>query len=224
MYRNYHYSRPVLAILTGAIMSWNVSAATEDDILLMLAKDQPYHTVSQQQFDQLGWDLPDGGNTVKAIADAAPGSAFDPRELEKQSPEKLGYKASWHELRYPVYGMDWDISGLYLVPNNPLPGMPTLVIVHGGSSNWYEFYVDPLNRAGIGQYLAQKIPVLLVTIPGNYRHGGWSDDQDYSKRIPGYLLDRDVAGEELKVRNAVYTFRVVTEGSKNWWTLLPQVQ
>lgn len=204
----------ITVIITGIMMSWDVIAATEDDILRILANDQPYHTVSAEQFEQLGWDLPDGGNTVKALADAAPGSAFDPRDLEKQSAAKLGYKASWQTLRYKVYGLDWDITGLYLVPSNPVPNLPTLVIVHGGSSNWYEFYVDPLNRAGIGQYLAQKIPVLLVTIPGNFRYGGWTENQDYGKRIPGYLLDRDVTGEELKLRNAVYTFRVVTDGIK----------
>jgi len=204
----------ITVIITGIMMSWDVIAATEDDILRILASDQPYHTVSAEQFEQLGWDLPDGGNTVKALADAAPGSAFDPRDLEKQSAAKLGYKASWQTLRYKVYGLDWDITGLYLVPSNPVPNLPTLVIVHGGSSNWYEFYVDPLNRAGIGQYLAQKIPVLLVTIPGNFRYGGWTENQDYGKRIPGYLLDRDVTGEELKLRNAVYTFRVVTDGIK----------
>lgn len=204
----------LLTSLLVPLFSAYVHADAESEVLEMLVQDQPYHAVTPEQFGQLGWDLPDGGNTVKALADAAPGSAFDPRDLEKQSPEKLGYKASWHVIRYPVYGMDWDISGLYLVPTNPLPDMPTLVIIHGGSSNWYEFYVDPLNRAGVGQYLAQKIPVLLVTIPGNFRYGGWTENADYGKRVPGYLLDRDVSGDELKVRNAVYTFRVVTDGVK----------
>ncbi len=214
MNHKFRFFLGITVIITVIMMSFDATAATEDDILHMLASDQPNHTVSAEQFEQLGWDLPDGGNTVKALADAAPGSAFDPRDLEKQSTEKLGYKASWHTLRYKVYGLDWDITGLYLVPNNPVPNLPTLIIVHGGSSNWYEFYVDPLNRAGIGQYLAQKIPVLLVTIPGNFRYGGWTENQDYGKRIPGYLLDRDITGEELKLRNAVYTFRVVTDGIK----------
>jgi hypothetical protein len=91
--------------------------------------------------------------------------------------------------------------------------MPTVVIINGGSANWYEFFLDPLNRAGWGQYLAQKVPVLLATIPGNYRHGGWTEKK-YDDRIPGYVLDRDVSREEVKVRNAVYTFKVVTEGIK----------
>jgi len=188
--------------------------AGEQVILQMLQKEQPYHTVTPEQFEQLGWDLPDGGATVKALADAAPGSAFDPRKLEGMPAEKLGYRAKWHEIRYQVYGLDWDIPGLHLVPNQPLPGMPTIVFINGGASNWYEFFVDPLNRPGISQYLAQKIPVMIVTIPGNYRHGGWTENDDYSKRVPGYVLDRDIGADELKIRNAVYTFRVISDGVK----------
>jgi hypothetical protein len=184
---------------------------SEQEIISMLENAQPYHAVSEDRFLQLGWDLPDDGMTVKALADAAPGIAFDPRDLEKLPTEKLGYSVKWHEQRYQVYGLDWDIPGLHLIPNDPLPGMPTLVIINGGASNWYEFYVDSLNRPGIGQYLAQKIPVMLVTIPGNYRHGGWTEN-DLNKRIPGYVLDRDVSQQELKVRNASYTFKVITEG------------
>jgi len=89
--------------------------------------------------------------------------------------------------------------------------MPTLAIINGGSANWYEFFIDPLNRPGLGQFLAQKIPVLLITIPGNYRLGGWTEKQ-YEKRIPGYLLDRDISADEARIRNAIYTFRVVTDG------------
>ncbi|MFT5419266.1 MAG: hypothetical protein ACI915_005627, partial [Gammaproteobacteria bacterium] len=106
---------------------------------------------------------------------------------------------------------DWDISGLQLTPLDPLPGLPTMVIINGGAANWYEFFIDPKNRPGLGQYLAQRIPVLLLSIPGNYRHGGWTN-MEFGERIPGYLLDRDVSAEEARIRNAVYTFRVVTDG------------
>jgi hypothetical protein len=206
--------RAWLALVINIAIAPQLSAqgTAEQAILQMLQNDQPYHVVNEQQFEQLGWDLPDGGATVKALADAAPGSAFDPRKLETLPADKLGYQAKWHEIRYQVYGLDWDIPGLHLVPNNPLPGMPTIVFINGGASNWYEFFVDPLNRPGISQYLAQKIPVMIVTIPGNYRHGGWTENDDYSKRVPGYVLDRDVPEDELKVRNAVYTFKVVSEG------------
>lgn len=188
-------------------------AAAEEEIVQMLQHERPYHTVAPEQFEKLGWELPDGGAAVKAIAGAAPGSAFDPCKLETLSPERLGYRARWHELRYEANGLPWDIAGLHLIPNQPLAGIPTLVIVHGGASNWYEFFVDPLNQPGIAQYLAQKVPVLLVTIPGNYRHGGWTENE-YAQRVPGYLLDRDVSADELRIRNAVYTFRVVTDGVK----------
>jgi pimeloyl-ACP methyl ester carboxylesterase len=177
----------------------------------MLDRDQPYHTVTEAAFSELGWNLPDHGVTVEKLANAAPGGAFDPRSLEIIDEQILGYQAKWHELRYPVYGLDWDIGILELVPASPQTDLPTLVIVNGGAANWYEFFVDPLNRAGLGQYLAQHVHVLLVTIPGNFRHGGW-DGRDFANRIPGYLLDRDVSAEEAAVRNAVYTFRVVSDG------------
>jgi hypothetical protein len=167
--------------------------------------------VSPEQFEQLGWDLPDGGATVKALADAAPGGAFDPRKLEAVPAATLGYQAKWQVVRYKAYGLDWDITGLQLTPTRPIPSSPTLAIINGGSANWYEFFLDPLNRPGLGQFLAQKIPVLLITIPGNYRHGGWTEKQ-YEKRIPGYLLDHDVSADEARIRNAIYTFRVVTDG------------
>ena len=202
-----------LALMAGVVPALQAQGPGNAQVLRMLQQDQAYHAVSPELFEQLGWDLPDGGARVKELADATPGGALDPRKLESLPADQLGYQAKWHEVRYKLYGLDWDIPGLHLIPNDPLPGMPTLVIVHGGSANWYEFFLDPLNRPGLGQYLAQKIPVLLVTIPGNYRHGGWSET-DYSKRIPGYLLDRDVSAEELRIRNAVYTFRVVTEGVK----------
>ncbi len=188
-------------------------ASAEDEVVKMLAQPAPYHVVSPELFERLGWELPDGGTTIKALADATPGGALDPRELESIPVETLGYVASWHEVRFQVYGLDWDISGLQLMPPMPLPGLPTMVIINGGAANWYEFFLDPLNQAGLGQYLAQKVPVLLVSIPGNYRHGGWTESE-FDKRIPGYLLNRDVSPEEVAIRNAIYTFRVVTDGVK----------
>jgi hypothetical protein len=200
------------AILLAFMPAGNAMQGTaEDRVVEMLRENLPYHRVSPELFEQLGPDLPDAGAAVKALADAAPGGAFDPRKLETLPAAALGYRARWHVVRYKVYGLDWDISGLQLTPARPIPNMPTLAIVNGGSANWYEFFVDPLNRPGLGQFLAQQIPVLLITIPGNYRHGGWTEKQ-FQKRIPGYLLDRDVSPEEAKIRNAIYTFRVVTDG------------
>ncbi len=95
--------------------------SAEDEVVKMLAQLAPYHVVSPELFEGLGWELPDGGITVKALADATPGGALDPRELESIPVETLGYRASWHEVRFQVYGLDWDISGLQLMPANPLP-------------------------------------------------------------------------------------------------------
>jgi thioesterase domain-containing protein len=201
----------LLTMSTKGSPGQSAQGAAGDRVVEMLRQERPYHSVPADLFEQLGWALPDGGNTVKAFADAAKGGAFDPRQLESVPAAQLGYRAKWHVVRYKTYGLDWDIPALHLVPNNPIRGLPTVAIINGGSANWYEFFLDPLNRAGLGQYLAQRVPVLLITIPGNYRHGGWTEPA-YEKRIPGYLLDHDVSATEARLRHSVYTFRVVTDG------------
>lgn len=202
-------------VLLPAMLAWppllTAGPSAQDRVLELLATEKPYTVVPPELFEKLGWDLPDGGATVKALADAAPGGALDPRALAGIPPGTLGYRATWHEVRFRVYGLDWDITGLHLMPENAVPGLPAIVIVNGGAANWYEFFFDPLNRPGLGQYLAQKVPVLLVSIPGNYRHGGWTED-DFGSRIPGYVLDREISDGEAAIRNAVFTFRVVTDG------------
>ena len=189
----------------------------EADLIRMFEQDRPYAVVPADLFNQLGWDLPDGGATVKALADAAPGGAFDPRQLESLPADQLGYQAKWHEARYNVYGIPWEIGGLHLTPNQPVAGLPTIAIINGGSANFYEFYVDLFNNPGLGQYLAQRVPVLFITIPGNYQHGGWvgkPPEEPYDERIPAYLLHENISAREAKARNAIYTFRVVTEGAR----------
>ena len=193
------------------IVGCSEAPSSEDRVVSLLAEDAPYHLVAEELFETLGWDLPDRGSAVTKLANSAPGGALDPRDLESIAATALGYTAHWHEVRFNTYGLDWDISGLQLTPENALPGLPTMVIINGGAANWYEFFIGPKNEPGLAQYLAQRVPVLLLSIPGNYRHGGWSES-DFGERIPGYLLDRDISVEESKVRNAVYTFRVVTDG------------
>jgi hypothetical protein len=191
------------------------SSQAEADLMRMFEQNRPYSIVPEDLFNRLGWDLPDGGATVKALADAAPGGAFDPRKLESLPADQLGYRAKWHEVRYNVYGIPWEIGGLHLTPNNPIPGLPTIAIINGGSANLYEFYVDLFNNPGLGQYLAQQVPVLIISIPGNYKHGGWTGkppQEPYDQRIPAYLLHANISAREAKARNAIYTFKVVTEG------------
>ena len=180
-----------------------------------LSQRQPFTVISSEVLKKLGEDiqLSDNGKTVKKMADSAAGSAFDPRDLEKIPGEVIGYNASWVVERYPYYGLDWDITGLRLESLNPEAGsLPWMIILNGGSANFYEFFLDPLNGPGLGQYLAQKANIMLVTIPGNFTYGGWQESN--GKRAPQYLLDQDLSMEEVKVRNAIYTNRMEIEGLK----------
>lgn len=183
----------------------------DQQVAELLSQDRGYSALASQAFETLGWDLPDGGRTVKALADASPGGAVDPKELERARSVDVGYRATWHVLRYAYYGLDWHITGLQLTPNTPDPGLPTLAIIHGGSANWYEFFVDPLNGPGLAQYLAQRMPVILITIPGNYAAGGWTE-ATFDSRVPGYVLGRTISPAEAQVRNAVFTFKLAAEG------------
>ena len=181
----------------------------------LLAMDQPYSLLSQDMFEGLGEDfvLPDHGQEVKRLADQYPGGAFDPRDLEKIPAEKIGYRVKWLPLRYQYYGLEWDISGLKLESLHPEANrLPWVMIIHGGSANFYEFYVTPLNEAGLGQYLAQRMNVMLCSIPGNFKYGGWTEPS--SKRRAQYVLDREIPEEETKVRNSIYTMKMVFEGIK----------
>jgi hypothetical protein len=200
-----------VAAVTLSTAVWFLGAADPEAEVLERLRAAPLHaSVPPALFEQLGWALPDGGRHVRALADAAPGGAFDPRVLQRLAPHDVGYSASWHVVRYPYYGLDWDITALRLIPRERETGLPTVVFINGGSANWYEFFVDPLNGPAVGQYLAQKVPVLLVTIPGNYRHGGW--DTPIAARKPAYLLDRELDDRETRARNVIFTFSVVAEG------------
>jgi len=181
----------------------------------ILAKQQPYTVISEDLFLRLGDGivLPDEGQSVKQLSENAAGGAFDPRDLEEISGEKLGYKATWVPLRYEYYGLPWDITGLKLESlHSKASDIPWVVVINGGSANLYEFFVTPVNQPGWGQYLAQCTNVMLCSIPGNFKYGGWA--QPPSERLPQYVLDQDLSDEEVKIRNAVYTMRMVFEGLK----------
>jgi hypothetical protein len=203
------------------------SAATEGDatnldlerkIWKLLDNDKAaFVSLSEPDFRALGqgFDLPDGGKTVTDLAKAAPGGAFDPRDLGKIPAATLGYKADWIVERYKRYGMDWDITGLRLTSQNPDANKyPWFIIMNGGAANFYEFYVDLKNRPGWAQYLAQKMNVMIVTIPGNFKYGGWEEPIQSVERQPAYLLDRKLPMAESEVRNALMNNRNVMQGLK----------
>jgi hypothetical protein len=178
-------------------------------------KKATYVTVPEADFRALGvgFDLPDGGKTVTDLAKAAPGGAFDPRDLEKIPAKTLGYKADWVVERYKHYNMDWDITGLKLTSlNADAKKYPWFIIMNGGAANWYEFYVDLKNNPGWAQYLAQKINVMIVTIPGNFKYGGWDEPIMSIKRQPQYLLDQALPDKEIYLRNVLINNQLVMQG------------
>src|SRR5438128_12539150 len=175
-------------------------------------------TLPEADFRALGeaFGLPDGGTPGTALPAASPRGMLDQRDLAKISAEKLGYKAEWVVERYKRYNMDWDITGLKLTSLNPDANKyPWFIIMNGGAANFYEFFVDLKNRPGWGQFLAQKMNVMIVTIPGNFKDGGWEEPIQSPRRQPQYLLDRDLPIGESEVRNTLLNNRVVMQGLKN---------
>src|SRR5258708_17478009 len=55
---------------------------------------------------------------------------------------------------------------------------------------------------------------MIVTIPGNFKYGGWEQLVADAKRQPAYLLDRDLSMDEYEVRNAIYTNSLIMQGLK----------
>ena len=180
-------------------------------------RNSPYVSLAESDFRALGtgFELPDEGREVSALAENAPGGSFDPRGLERIRPQQLGYRATWVAERYRRYNLDWDITALKLESLHPeVKDYPWFVIMNGGAANVYEFFVDLKNRPGWAQYLAQKLNVMIVTIPGNFKYGGWEQLIADPKRQPAYLLDRELSMDEYEVRNAIYTNSLVLQGVK----------
>jgi hypothetical protein len=176
-----------------------------------------YVSLAEADFRALGdgFDLPDGGRNVTELALKASGGAFDPRDVAQIPAQRLGYKADWIVERYKRYNLEWDITGLRLTSLHPEAGKyPWVIIMNGGAANLYEFYVDLKNRPGWGQYLAQKLNVMIVTIPGNFKYGGWEQPVKDIRRQPAYLLDRELSMEESELRNVLFTNSVIMQGLK----------
>ncbi|MBL9208171.1 MAG: hypothetical protein JNN01_24005 [Opitutaceae bacterium] len=179
----------------------------------LLDQEKPFTMLSEADFRSLKVALPDGGKQVTELALKAPGGAFDPRDVAKLDPKSLGYKADWIVERFTRYNLPWDIGGLRLTSLDPgAKDKPWVVILNGGAANIYEFYIDLKNRPGWGQFLAQKLNVLIVSIPGNFKYGGWEKPID--QRDPAFLLDRDLNPDEVLVYNSVFTFEVIYQGLK----------
>ena len=208
-----------VALLAAMVLNDPAMAQTPEQKIWTLLGDSeaPYVSLGEADFRALGagFDLPDGGKAITALAERAPGGAFDPRDVAKLSPQQLGYKADWVVERFRRYNLDWDIGGLRLESLDPeAKNYPWIIIMNGGAANLYEFLVDLKNRPGWAQYLAQKLNVMIVSIPGNFKYGGWEQPVMDEKRQPAYLLDRDLAINEYEVRNAIYTNALIMQGVK----------
>ncbi len=212
--------RTLSAVTLSGLLATRAFANVTVEKKIWTLLDDPkstYVSLGTDDFMSLGdgFELPDGGKTVTDLALKAPGGAFDPRDVAKIPATTLGYKADWIVERYKHYNLDWDITGLRLTSNDPAAKKyPWLIIMNGGAANVYEFYVDLKNRPGWGQFLAQKLNVMIVTIPGNFKYGGWDEPITSEKRQPAYLLDRDLTMDEYEVRNCLLTNVNVMKGLK----------
>jgi hypothetical protein len=55
---------------------------------------------------------------------------------------------------------------------------------------------------------------MIVTIPGNFKYGGWEQPVADAKRQPAYLLDHDLSTDEYELRNAIFTNSLIMQGLK----------
>src|SRR5437764_12106232 len=91
------FSAAMLFVLSiGFAMAQNASIEQKIWALLDNAK-AVYVSLGEADFRAggAGFDLPDGGRAVSALAGKAPGGAFDPRDVAKIPAQELGYKADW---------------------------------------------------------------------------------------------------------------------------------
>src|SRR5258708_32343577 len=89
-----------------------INRELEQKIWKLLDDDKPvYVSLAESDFRALGegFDLPDDGKAVTDLAIAAPGGAFDPRDVAKIPPATLGSKADWIVERYKRYNLNWEI-------------------------------------------------------------------------------------------------------------------
>jgi hypothetical protein len=208
------------ALFTIFLMTGETLAQSDDSKIWPLLDDSQavFVSVPESEFRSLGagFDLPDEGRNVIALANAAPGGAFDPRALEEFPAAELGYQADWLVERFSRYNLFWDITGLRLTSRDPeAENYPWIVIINGGAANFYEFYVDLKNQPGWAQYLAQKLNILIVTIPGNFKYGGWDQAVVEPTRQPAYLLDQELSMDEYKLRHMLFTNALIMQGLKD---------
>lgn len=133
----------------------------------------------------------------------------------------LGIEAPYPEVDFEVEevtarfsrnGYDWDIHGRLYTPENEVDPSKAFVVCHGGAGSERIMDETPDGRPGMSRRLAaQGFKVLAMTYPGHYPRGGtWQVSVE--DRMPVYLLDQDLAEDEILDRNLKCTFNVNCQG------------
>lgn len=115
--------------------------------------------------------------------------------------------------RFARNGYEWDIHGILYEPEaEAVPGY-TFVLLHGGAGSEHEVRTTPDGRPGLAAVLAaQGFRCLAVSFPGHYPAGGeWQ--VPLAHRQPAYLLDRELASEEIEDRNMKCTYNTIVQGT-----------
>jgi pimeloyl-ACP methyl ester carboxylesterase len=115
--------------------------------------------------------------------------------------------------RFHRNGYDWDMHGSLYTPEKEVHGQRAFVIFHGGAGSEKIMDLTPDARPGIARVLAaQGFKVLALTYPGHYPPGGiWQAPVD--RRMPIYLMDRELPMEEILDRNLKCTFNTILQGA-----------
>src|SRR6202521_5280373 len=102
----------LLALLLAIVPNGGAIAQTqplEQNIWTLLDDSKAaYVSLGEAEFRALGagFDLPDGGRSITRLAEQAPGGAFDPRDVAKLPPQRLGYKGDWGVERFRRYHLE----------------------------------------------------------------------------------------------------------------------
>ncbi|HWO43319.1 MAG TPA: alpha/beta fold hydrolase [Candidatus Eisenbacteria bacterium] len=115
--------------------------------------------------------------------------------------------------RYQRNGYDWDIHGTVYSPRSERDARRAFVFFHGGAGSEKIFDLTPDGRPGLARVVAaQGFTVLSLTYPGHYPPGGvWKEPIE--KRMPVYLLDRQLPESEVLDRNLKCTFNTILQGA-----------
>lgn len=116
-------------------------------------------------------------------------------------------------VRYNRNGYDWDMHGTLYSPERELNEKRAFVFFHGGAGSEKIMDLTPDGRPGLARVAAaQGFKVLALTYPGHYPPGGiWQ--KPIPERMPIYLLDRELAAEEILDRNLKCTFNTILQGA-----------